>query len=329
MGPLLADSFGAEEDSPSNVQAVLVDDMHKTALVWKHVSTGAFGDKGGIGDDHHYQVLYTLYYIYVKDLHNVRAQARKWMGGIDGIWCRQPPAPTETRWEYTGNAANFTLELLEVERDEDEPFIPMFFHVRGSEWGVRGAHSAARMILSARRRPPSPLSCLLDPTETARSPRLPSPSLPAPRRDWRSGPCAARCVEYMFEETKNYAGGASWKTKGWKAFATQFHDVRFKAKLVFESEFLDVYWRPRNAWNRSRSRQNFAVGFRLFDLAERIEFTDKPWWAKALADYGSVLPRTKVAIDTIARSTVCAGELTSAQWKDHYHKRMRIGITKG
>ena len=142
MGPLLADSFGAEEDSPSNVQAVLVDDMHKTALVWKHVSTGAFGDKGGIGDDHHYQVLYTLYYIYVKDLHNVRAQARKWMRGNDGIWCRQPPAPTETRWEYTGNAANFTLELLEVERAEDEPFIPMFFHVRLVCVGLSGARGA-------------------------------------------------------------------------------------------------------------------------------------------------------------------------------------------
>ena len=112
MGPLLADSFDAEEDSPSNVQAVLVDDMHKTALVWKHVSTGVFGDKGGIGDDHHYQVLYTLYCIFVKDLHNARAQARKWMHGNGGIWCRQPPVPTETRWEYTGNAANFTLEVL-------------------------------------------------------------------------------------------------------------------------------------------------------------------------------------------------------------------------
>ena len=64
--------------------------------------------------------------------------------------------------------------------------------------------------------------------------------------------CTMSRVEYMFEETKNYAGGASWKTKGWKAFATQFHDVRFKAKLVFESEFLDVYWRPRNATGSRR-----------------------------------------------------------------------------
>jgi hypothetical protein len=43
-----------------------------------------------------------------------------------------------------------------------------------------------------------------------------------------------------------------------------------------------------NAWNRSKSRQGFSVGFRIFDVVERRVLTDDKWWSRALEDPSSV-----------------------------------------
>jgi hypothetical protein len=39
-----------------------------------------------------------------------------------------------------------------------------------------------------------------------------------------------------------------------------------------------------NAWNYSKSRQGFFVGFCIFDVVERGVLTDDKWWSRALED---------------------------------------------
>ena len=59
-----------------------------------------------------------------------------------------------------------------------------------------------------------------------------------------------------------------------------------------------------NAWNRSKSRQGFGVGFRIFDVVERRGLKDDKWWSRALEDPSSAYPKTIAAMEAIELSSL-------------------------
>ena len=71
----------------------------------------------------------------------------------------------------------------------------------------------------------------------------------------------------------------------WQLLYVAAMDPRVNAGTVFECEYRAVIWQKQNGWNRSKSRQGFRNGFRIMDLAERIQLTDKKVWSNLISDW--------------------------------------------
>ena len=60
----------------------------------------------------------------------------------------------------------------------------------------------------------------------------------------------------------------------------QLQDARVLAGIQFEVDFAEWHTKKVMAWNRSRSRQGFNVGFRMLDYAYRLYWKDRVSWEK-------------------------------------------------
>jgi hypothetical protein len=81
-----------------------------------------------------------------------------------------------------------------------------------------------------------------------------------------------------------------------------------------------------NAWNRSKSRQGFSVGFRIFDVVERRVLTDDKWWSRALEDPSSVYPKTIAPMEAIESSSLISSAVEVAT---QYRKFLVKGLKAG
>jgi hypothetical protein len=81
-----------------------------------------------------------------------------------------------------------------------------------------------------------------------------------------------------------------------------------------------------NAWNRSKSRQGFGVGFRIFDVVERRVLKDDKWWSRALEDPSSAYPKTIAAMEAIELSSLIPSAVEVAM---QYRKFLVKGLKAG
>jgi hypothetical protein len=81
-----------------------------------------------------------------------------------------------------------------------------------------------------------------------------------------------------------------------------------------------------NAWNRSKSRQGFGVGFRIFDVVERRGLKDDKWWSRALEDPSSAYPKTIAAMEAIELSSLIPSAVEVAM---QYRKFLVEGLKAG
>jgi hypothetical protein len=81
-----------------------------------------------------------------------------------------------------------------------------------------------------------------------------------------------------------------------------------------------------NAWNRSKSRQGFSVGFRIFDVVERRVLTDDKWWSRALEDPSSVYPKAIAPMEAIESSSLISSAVEVAT---QYRKFLVKGLKAG
>jgi hypothetical protein len=59
--------------------------------------------------------------------------------------------------------------------------------------------------------------------------------------------------------------------------------------MIWKAEHQEEVWHKMDAWSRSKSRQGFGVGFRIFDVVERRVLKDGKWWSPWKLLYHNIL----------------------------------------
>jgi hypothetical protein len=99
--------------------------------------------------------------------------------------------------------------------------------------------------------------------------------------------------------------------------------------MIWEAEHQESVLDKMNAWNRSKSRQGFGVGFRIFDVVERRVLKDDKWWSRALEDPSSVYPKTIAAMEDHELSSLIPSAVEVAmQYRKFLVKGLKAGHAK-
>ena len=113
----------------------------------------------------------------------------------------------------------------------------------------------------------------------------------------------------------------------------QLQDERVLAGIQFEVDFAEWHTKKVMAWNRSRSRQGYNVGFRMLDYAYRLYWKDRVSWEKLDPDTWfehSAFAKTNAHICKIGdadeeegmKSSITAAFVKGRKLHDKYYKHL-------
>ena len=102
---------------------------------------------------------------------------------------------------------------------------------------------------------------------------------------------------FWYLASREKACGSSWKPSVCEEIAKAPEDPRIWVGVEWESEYRDVYWGPKNDWNRESGANGYDMGFRRREMPHRVEFEDAVFWRAAQAAPSSKFPRTAARID--------------------------------